>query len=57
MSYSCRNESPENVIRLSTDLRFVDKAEPFDERWLYEAYQENDPNVASRQPKPSNGRM
>ncbi|KAJ5750635.1 hypothetical protein N7533_007663 [Penicillium manginii] len=46
---SARNESPEQAIRLATDLRFVDKAGPFDERWLYEAYQEADPNVASRQ--------
>ncbi|KAJ5988532.1 hypothetical protein N7481_003742 [Penicillium waksmanii] len=38
------------AVRLATDLRFVDKTEPFDERWLFEAYQEADPNVASRQP-------
>ncbi|KAJ5438320.1 uncharacterized protein N7458_009318 [Penicillium daleae] len=52
---SCRNESPEGIIRLSTDLRFVDQAEPFDERWLYEAYQDSDPNVASRQSQVSGG--
>ncbi|KAK0642247.1 hypothetical protein DIS24_g9203 [Lasiodiplodia hormozganensis] len=48
---SCKNESPEGIIRLSTDLRFVDGAEPFDERWMFEAYQKDDPNVASRQKK------
>ncbi|KAF9640895.1 hypothetical protein BFW01_g12701 [Lasiodiplodia theobromae] len=48
---SCKNESPEGIIRLSTDLRFVDGAEPFDERWMFEAYQQDDPNVASRQKK------
>ncbi|KAI8263722.1 fungal specific transcription factor domain protein [Colletotrichum sp. SAR11_239] len=47
------NQSPKGRIRVSTDLRFVDKTKPYDERWTYIAYSENDPNVASRQPKKS----
>jgi len=48
---SCKNESPENIIRLSTDLRFVDRKKPYDERWMVHAYVDADPNVGSRQKK------
>ncbi|KAK7421314.1 hypothetical protein QQX98_002208 [Neonectria punicea] len=43
------NESSEGRIRCSTDLRFVDKTKPYDERWAYLAYTQDDPNIASRQ--------
>ncbi|KAK7432450.1 hypothetical protein QQZ08_001015 [Neonectria magnoliae] len=43
------NESSEGRIRCSTDLRFVDKTKPYDERWTYLAYTQEDPNIASRQ--------
>ncbi|RWA12869.1 hypothetical protein EKO27_g2238 [Xylaria grammica] len=48
------NESESGRIRVSTDLRFVDKTKPFDERWTVVAYSENDPNTARKitVPKP-----
>lgn len=42
------NESENGRIRVSTDLRFVDKTKPFDERWTVHAYSENDPNTARK---------
>lgn len=42
------NESKTGKIRVSTDLRFVDKTKPYDERWTVTAYDENDPNVARK---------
>ncbi|CAK7238091.1 hypothetical protein SEUCBS140593_010318 [Sporothrix eucalyptigena] len=41
-----KNEDCQNRIRVSTDLRFVDKMKPYDERWTYLAYSPDDPNVA-----------
>ncbi|KAH8884954.1 hypothetical protein GQ53DRAFT_660906 [Thozetella sp. PMI_491] len=41
-----KNQDPLDRIRVSTDLRFVDKNQPYDERWTFLAYSENDPNVA-----------
>ncbi|RAO73553.1 uncharacterized protein BHQ10_009565 [Talaromyces amestolkiae] len=29
------NNDPDNVIRLATDLRFVDQSKPYDERWTH----------------------
>ncbi|KAJ3569374.1 hypothetical protein NPX13_g6111 [Xylaria arbuscula] len=46
------NESETGRIRVSTDLRFVDKNKPFDERWTVHAYSENDPNTARKIPVP-----
>ncbi|KAM0549205.1 hypothetical protein ACHAPJ_009514 [Fusarium lateritium] len=43
-----KNRYPNGRIRVSTDLRFVDKTKPFDERWTFLAYSENDPNVARK---------
>ncbi|KAI0975486.1 hypothetical protein F4678DRAFT_420392 [Xylaria arbuscula] len=31
---SCKNKDPNNIIRLATDLRFVDPDKPYDERWM-----------------------
>ncbi|KAE8308233.1 hypothetical protein BDV41DRAFT_552097 [Aspergillus transmontanensis] len=42
------NESSKGWIRVSTDLRFVDKSKPFDERWTFPAFSERDPNLARR---------
>ncbi|KAJ4141835.1 hypothetical protein NW754_014625 [Fusarium falciforme] len=30
-----KNRSPEGRVRVSTDLRFVDKTKPYDERWTF----------------------
>ena len=43
-----RNDDPCGRIRVSTDLRFVDKSKPYDKRWTHIAYTENDPNVARK---------
>ncbi|RSL89025.1 hypothetical protein CEP51_001451 [Fusarium floridanum] len=43
-----KNRSPKGRVRVSTDLRFVDKTKPYDERWTFLAYSENDPNVARK---------
>lgn len=43
-----KNESNEDRIRVSTDLRFVDKTKPFDERWKVIAYTDSDPNLARK---------
>lgn len=43
-----KNESPDDRIRVSTDLRFVDKSKPYDKRWTVTAYDENDPNLARK---------
>jgi phytanoyl-CoA hydroxylase len=40
------NESPTSRIRVSTDLRFVDRTEPYDHRWTFAAYSEGDPALA-----------
>ncbi|KAF2175849.1 hypothetical protein K469DRAFT_683411 [Zopfia rhizophila CBS 207.26] len=42
------NRSLESRIRVSTDLRFVDKSKPYDQRWAVIAYQDNDPNLARK---------
>ncbi|KAL4899824.1 hypothetical protein BDW74DRAFT_183311 [Aspergillus multicolor] len=42
------NESKTGRIRVSTDLRFVDKSQPFDERWTIAAYSDEDPNLARK---------
>ncbi|KAL4880353.1 hypothetical protein BJY04DRAFT_208166 [Aspergillus karnatakaensis] len=42
------NESRAGRIRVSTDLRFVDKSKPFDERWTFAAYSEDDPNLTRK---------
>lgn len=41
-----QNRSPSGRIRLSTDLRFVDKSQPYDKRWTVVAFSEGDENVA-----------
>ncbi|KAI8659771.1 hypothetical protein NCS56_01195000 [Fusarium sp. Ph1] len=43
-----KNRSPKGRVRVSTDLRFVDKTKPYDERWTFLAYSKNDPNVARK---------
>ncbi|KAI8714664.1 hypothetical protein NCS52_01186800 [Fusarium sp. LHS14.1] len=43
-----KNRSPKGRLRLSTDLQFVDKTKPYDERWKFLAFSENDPNVARK---------
>ena len=43
-----KNQSPQGRIRVSTDIRFVDKTKPYDERWTYLAYSEDDPNMARK---------
>ncbi|CAG9952616.1 unnamed protein product [Clonostachys rosea f. rosea IK726] len=43
-----KNQSPSGRIRVSTDLRFVDKSKTYDERWTIMAYSEHDPNVARK---------
>ncbi|KAM6512382.1 hypothetical protein FSOLCH5_010096 [Fusarium solani] len=43
-----KNRSPKGRVRVSTDLRFVDKTKPYGERWTFLAYSENDPNVARK---------
>ncbi|RSL64127.1 hypothetical protein CEP53_004218 [Fusarium sp. AF-6] len=43
-----KNKSPKGRVRVSTDLRFMDKTKPYDERWTFLAYSENDPNVARK---------
>ncbi len=42
------NESKTGRIRVSTDLRFVDKSKPYDERWTIAAFSDNDPNLARK---------
>ncbi|GAP89456.1 putative phytanoyl- hydroxylase [Rosellinia necatrix] len=42
------NESETGRIRVATDLRFVDKSKPFDERWTVVAYSEDDTNTARK---------
>ena len=42
------NESKTGRIRVSTDLRFVDKSEPYDERWTVTAFSDDDPNLARK---------
>ncbi|KAJ4288898.1 hypothetical protein N0V90_011239 [Kalmusia sp. IMI 367209] len=43
-----QNEAVDDRIRVSTDLRFVDKSKPFDKRWTVIAYTENDSNMARK---------
>lgn len=45
------NDSPTGRIRVSTDLRFVDQTKPFDERWKFAAFSEDDPNLARKMKK------
>ncbi|OJJ52381.1 hypothetical protein ASPSYDRAFT_1169797 [Aspergillus sydowii CBS 593.65] len=42
------NESKTGRIRVSTDLRFVDRSKPYDERWTIAAFSDNDPNLARK---------
>ncbi|KAM6522070.1 hypothetical protein FALCPG4_011762 [Fusarium falciforme] len=30
-----KNKSPKGRVHVSTDLRFVDKTKPYDERWTF----------------------
>ncbi|KAL4795788.1 hypothetical protein BDV19DRAFT_388813 [Aspergillus venezuelensis] len=48
------NESKTGRIRVSTDLRFVDRSKPFDERWTIAAYSDEDPNLSRKPPKRTN---
>ncbi|QKX62121.1 uncharacterized protein TRUGW13939_09277 [Talaromyces rugulosus] len=48
---SAINESAKDHIRVSTDLRFVDKSKPFDQRWTITAFSDEDPNLARKLPK------
>jgi hypothetical protein len=40
------NEDPRGRVRISTDLRFVDKAKPYDQRWIIPAFDKEDRTVA-----------
>ncbi|OQV11029.1 hypothetical protein CLAIMM_14935 [Cladophialophora immunda] len=40
------NQSKSGRIRVSTDLRFVDRTKPYDQRWEKTAYGVDDPNLA-----------
>ena len=40
------NESETGKIRVSTDLRFVDRTKPYDQRWTVHAYDKEDTNVS-----------
>lgn len=45
------NEDPNGRIRVSTDLRFVDRSRAYDKRWEHIPYSPSDPNVARKDPK------
>jgi phytanoyl-CoA hydroxylase len=40
-------------IMASTDLRFVDRMEPYDQRWTFAAFSEGDPALARQIKKKS----
>lgn len=40
------NEDLQGRVRISTDLRFVDKAKPYDQRWIVPAFDKEDRTVA-----------
>ncbi|ETS84155.1 hypothetical protein PFICI_02180 [Pestalotiopsis fici W106-1] len=45
---SAINEDPCGRVRVSTDLRFVDKTKPFDQRWTVPAFDKNDTAVVRK---------